>query len=97
MAYRLLDQRGDTFFYEKDKSRGKMLVNMVRETGADGVVVVMFKFCDPEEFDYPVYKQELDAAGIPILYLEIEQKTENPEALRTRIQSFAEMRLGKLA
>jgi benzoyl-CoA reductase/2-hydroxyglutaryl-CoA dehydratase subunit BcrC/BadD/HgdB len=97
MAYRLLDQRGDTFFYEKDKSRGKMLVDMARETGADGVVVAMFKFCDPEEFDYPVYKKELDAAGIPILYLEIEQKNENPEALRTRIQSFAEMRLGKLA
>ena len=91
MAYRILDQRGDTFFYEKDKSRGQMLVNMVRETGSDGVVVAMFKFCDPEEFDYPVYKKDLDEAGIPVLYLEIEQKTENPEALRTRVQSFAEM------
>ena len=94
MAYRILDQRGDTFFYEADKSRGKMLIDMVRQTGSDGVVAAMFKFCDPEEFDYPVYKKELDEAGIPVLYLEIEQKNENPEALRTRIQSFAEMIAG---
>jgi benzoyl-CoA reductase/2-hydroxyglutaryl-CoA dehydratase subunit BcrC/BadD/HgdB len=94
MAYRVLDQRGDTFFYEADKSRGQMLVDMARETGADGVVAAMFKFCDPEEFDYPVYKKALDEAGIPVLYLEIEQKNENPEALRTRIQSFAEMITG---
>ncbi|MDR1796692.1 MAG: 2-hydroxyacyl-CoA dehydratase family protein [Clostridiales Family XIII bacterium] len=91
MAYRVLDQRGDTFYYEDDKSRGTMLKNMVKETGSDAVVVCMYKFCDPEEFDYPVYKKELDEAGIPILYLEIEQKMDSVESLRTRIQSFAEM------
>ena len=51
----------------------------------------MMKFCDPEEFDYPIYKKELDDAGIPILYLEVDQQIDSFEQLRTRIQSYAEM------
>jgi benzoyl-CoA reductase/2-hydroxyglutaryl-CoA dehydratase subunit BcrC/BadD/HgdB len=51
----------------------------------------MLKFCDPEEFDYPIFKKELEAAKIPALYLEIEQQMDSVEPLRTRIQSFTEM------
>lgn len=91
MAGRVLDLRGCTFFYEENKSRGTMLRDMVKRHNADGVVACMFKFCDPEEFDYPVFKQELDAARIPMLTIEIEQKMDSIEQLRTRIQSFAEM------
>ena len=51
----------------------------------------MMKFCDPEEFDYPIFKKELEAANIPILYLEVEQKMDSMEQIRTRVQSFIEM------
>jgi len=91
MVYRVADQRGDTFFYEEQKSKGEMLINMVKEKNADGVVVWMMKFCDPEEFDFPIIKSEIEAAGIPLLYLEIEQQMDSFEQVRTRIQSFAEM------
>ena len=91
MAGRILDQRGCTFLAEQKKSRGDMLINMVKNTGAEAVVVMMMKFCDPEEFDYPVYKAQLEKEGIPILYLEVDQQMESFEQLRTRIQSFAEM------
>lgn len=91
MMGRIIDQRGCTFLAEQKKSRGKMLIDMVKQTGADAVVVCMMKFCDPEEFDYPVYKAELEKAGIPILYLEIDQQIESFEQIRTRIQSFSEM------
>ncbi len=91
IAYRMIDLRGDTFFYEENKSRGTMLIDAVKEHGADGVIVCMFKFCDPEEFDYPVYKKELEAAGIPMLYIEVDQQMESNEQIRTRVQSFAEM------
>ena len=64
---------------------------MVKETGADAVVVFMMKFCDPEEFDYPVYKAQLEKAGIPVLYLETEQQMDSFEQIRTRVQSFSEM------
>lgn len=91
MAYRIVDQRGCTFLYEEKKTKGSMLINMVKENNAQAVVVCMMKFCDPEEFDYPIIKEELDNAGIPILYLETEMQLDSYEQVRTRVQSFAEM------
>jgi (R)-2-hydroxyisocaproyl-CoA dehydratase beta subunit len=91
MAERLAKQDGCAFLYDRDKSRGKNLVRLVEETQANGVIVCQMKFCDPEEFDYPLYKKELDEARIPLLYLELEQRMDSLEQHRTRIQSFAEM------
>lgn len=93
MAYRVADQIGDTFLYEPDKKKGQMLIDMVKEKGADAVVVLMMKFCDPEEYDYPIYKAELAEAKIPELYLEIDQQLATFEQIRTRVQSFTEMLL----
>lgn len=63
MAYRVADQKGDCFLYEPDKKRGQMMIDQAKERNAKGVVVFMMKFCDPEEFDYPIYKKELDDAA----------------------------------
>lgn len=93
MAGRICDQKGDTFLYEEEKTRGQMLIDLVKEKQADAVVIFMMKFCDPEEFDYPIYKKELEAAGIPMLYLEIDQQIDSFEQIRTRVQSFTEMLL----
>ena len=54
---------------------------------------MMMKFCDPEEYDYPIYKAELEEAGVPELYLEIDQQLTTFEQIRTRVQSFTEMLL----
>jgi benzoyl-CoA reductase/2-hydroxyglutaryl-CoA dehydratase subunit BcrC/BadD/HgdB len=91
MAGRVIDQRGCAFLCEEKKTRGDMLIRLVEETGAKAVVVCMMKFCDPEEFDYPVYKEQLEKAGIPLLYLEIDQQIDSYEQIRTRIQSFSEI------
>ena len=93
MAYRIADQEGDTFLYEPDKKKGQMLIDMVKEKKADAVVVMMMKFCDPEEYDYPILKAELEEAGVPELYLEIDQQLATFEQIRTRVQSFTEMLL----
>lgn len=91
MAERIAMQDGCAFLYDEGKSRGGRIIDMVRKYGADAVIFCQLKFCDPEEFDYPIIKKELEAAGIPCLYLEIEQQMDSLEQLRTRIQSFAEM------
>jgi len=80
-----------SLLYDEKKTRGQLLIDLVKETKADGVVISMMKFCDPEEFDYPIFKKELEAAKIPMLYLEIEQQMDAAEQIRTRIQSFSEM------
>lgn len=91
MAYRIVDQRGCTFLYEEEKTKGKMLINMVKESNAQAVVVIMMKFCDPEEFDYPIIKEEIEKANIPMLYIETDMQLDSYEQIRTRVQSFTEM------
>ena len=36
-------------------------------------------------------KQAMEAAGIPLLQIEIDQQAQSVEQLRTRLQSFAEI------
>ena len=91
IVYRFVDQDGCAFLYDAHKSRGSKIINLVNETNAKGVIVTMMKFCDPEEFDYPIYKKELENAGIKHCYVELEQNIEGYENIRTRVQSFAEM------
>ena len=70
---------------------GPMLMDMLKEKGADAIIVCMMKFCDPEEFDYAVYNTQFDEAGVRHLFIEIDQEATSFEQARTRIQSFAEM------
>lgn len=91
MIWRIIDQRGCPFLYEEHKTRGGMLLDLVKQSHADGVITLLMKFCDPDEFDYPIYKKELEEAKIPQLYLEVEQQMDSFGQLRTRIQSFAEI------
>lgn len=73
------------------KPRGRMLIDLVKKYGADAVVVCMMKFCDPEEFDYPIYYAQLQEAEIKSLYLEVDLEATAFEQVRTRVQSFCEM------
>ena len=72
------------------KIRGKMLMDMKKQTGADAVIVCMMKFCDPEEWDYPVYYKQFEDAGVKNLMIEIDQEANSFEQIRTRVQSFVE-------
>ncbi|MPM20033.1 (R)-2-hydroxyisocaproyl-CoA dehydratase beta subunit [bioreactor metagenome] len=74
-----------------DKPRGQMLIDMKEKYGADAVVVCMMKFCDPEEFDYPIYYMQFQEAGVRSLYLEIDLEATAFEQIRTRVQSFCEI------
>lgn len=76
---------------DTDKIRGKMLIDMTEKYKADAVFVCMMKFCDPEEFDYPIYYAQFEKEGIKNLYIEIEQQSTSFEQARTKVQSFVEM------
>ena len=68
-----------------------MLLDLAAQHQAQAVIALQMKFCDPEEYDYPIYKAELEKAGMPLLYLEVEEQMDSFGQLRTRVQSFAEM------
>ena len=75
---------------DAQKQRGPMLLDMVRKTGADAVVVAMMKFCDPEEWDYPIYYKQFEAQGVRSLMIEVDQESTSFEQLHTRLQSLVE-------
>ena len=74
-----------------NKPKGQMIIDAVKKYGADAVVVCMMKFCDPEEFDYPILLQEFEVAGVKNLYIEVDQESTAFEQVKTRIQTFAEI------
>ncbi len=67
---------------------GKWLAQLAKARGADAVYFCLMKFCDPEAFDYPLVKKDLEEAGVPLLSVEHDQLVESTEQLRTRIQGF---------
>ncbi|MDR0852863.1 MAG: 2-hydroxyacyl-CoA dehydratase family protein [Clostridiales Family XIII bacterium] len=91
MVERIALQDGCAFLYDDKKLRGQMIIDLVKKTGADAVFFNQLKFCDPEEFDWPIIKKELEAAKIPTLYIETEQQMDSFEQTRTRLQAFAEI------
>jgi bzd-type benzoyl-CoA reductase N subunit len=71
--------------------RRDYLVDMVRQGNADGVVMVVLKFCDPHDFDYPDLAKRLTESDIPHLRIETEMQPASIEQVRTRLQAFVEM------
>ena len=80
--------------YDVEKKRIDLIVETAKSHEAKGVLVVLTKFCDPEEFDYPLLKKACDAAGLPIILIEVDRQMENYEQAGTMIETFKDM-LGK--
>lgn len=77
--------------YDVEKKRVQMIVEEAKACGAKGVVVVLTKFCDPEEFDYPLIKKACDRAELPCLLIEVDRQMTNYEQARTMLESFKDM------
>lgn len=91
MAGRYIDIKGCSLVYEEEKSRGQMLIDMVKDHHADAIIYAQMKFCEMEEFDYPLLKEEIRASGIKMLYVEADQQMEVSGQLTNRIQAFVEI------
>ena len=91
MAQRLAQIEGCSVLFDPGKQRGKELVQLAKDAKADGILWVMTKFCDPEEYDYVPVKRMADAAGIPLLAVEVDQQMVNYGQARSAIEAFAEM------
>jgi benzoyl-CoA reductase subunit C len=72
-------------------NRADHLVKIVKERNAQGVIILLLKFCDPHAFDYPYLKGALEKEGIPSLLLEVEDQLPPEGQLRTRFEAFIEM------
>ena len=63
----------------------------IKDFGVDGVVLYIYKYCDPFGFEVPQIKSYIESMGTPVLYLEDEYSMSTIGRLRTRIQAFLEL------
>ena len=94
LALQFANMDYDILLYDKfscQNRRGEFVANMVKESGAQGLVLFMQQFCDPEEMEYPYLKKALDKAGIPHIKLGIDQQMRDFGQARTAIQAFADV------
>ena len=94
LALQFAAQDYDVLLYDEHSSsnrRGEYVANLVKESGAQGLVLFMQQFCDPEEMEYPYLKKALDAAGVPHIKLGVDQQMRDFGQASTAIQAFADV------
>ena len=94
LAQQFADQDYEVLLYDPQSSknrRGEFVANMVKESGAQGLILFMQQFCDPEEMEYPYLKKALDEAGIPHIKLGVDQQMRDFGQAATAIQAFADV------
>lgn len=91
LAEKFANMGNCSVLYDVDKKRADYVVDLVKEYNAEGVIFVMTKFCDPEEFDYVIIKKACDAEDIMTLQIEVDRQMVNYGQANTAIQTFREM------
>ena len=66
------------------------LLNQIERSKARGVIFVIEKYSDEDQYDYPVWRDRLRSRGMPSLLLDSELILES-EQVRTRVQTFVEI------
>lgn len=91
LAVQFANQDNDTILYDpKIEERPKYVARKAKEAGADGVIIAMMQFCDPEELEYPSLRKALDEVGLPHIKFGFDQQMVDFGQARTSLQAFAE-------
>lgn len=80
-----------------ENRRAEHIADLVREYHAQGVVVFMQNFCDPEEMEYPSLRQELDKQNIRHIRLGIDHQMRDFGQAKTALQAFADVVADEMA
>ena len=94
LAQQFADQDFEVLLYDEESNknrRGEFVADLVKQSGAQGLVLFMQQFCDPEEMEYPYLKKALDAAKVPHIKLGVDQQMRDFGQARTAIQAFADV------
>jgi benzoyl-CoA reductase/2-hydroxyglutaryl-CoA dehydratase subunit BcrC/BadD/HgdB len=73
------------------EQRIPLFLQLIRDSGARGVVFLFQKFCTPHLADHPTLAQELRKEGIPTVAIEMEEAGVSEGQIRTRLEAFFEM------
>jgi benzoyl-CoA reductase/2-hydroxyglutaryl-CoA dehydratase subunit BcrC/BadD/HgdB len=71
--------------------RSREILNLMKQSGAKGIIFMLQKFCTPHLADYPTLSNELKKEGFPSLLIEMDETWQMEGQLRTRLEGFFEM------
>ena len=91
LAVKFANMDNCSVLYNAEKPRVKWIVDTAKARGAKGVIVVLTKFCDPEEFDYVMIKKACEAADLPLALVEVDRQMVHFEQVRTNLETFRDM------
>lgn len=77
--------------FSDNRDRIFRIRQMIRETGAEGVIYHVLRGCLVYDFEYQLMEKELEKDGIPVIRVESDYNEEDIEQLRIRIEAFIEM------
>ena len=81
----------DTLLYDPEKKRVQMIVDKIKASKAQGLLIVMSKFVDPEEFDFPLIRRACMKEGIPVSNIEIDRTMDDYAQARTALETFKDI------
>lgn len=81
---------GDTY-QENLEARFSHIKRLIEEFKVDGVILLVYEYCDPYGFEVPAIKNYIESAGTPVLYVEDEYSISSFGRLKTRVEAFLEM------
>jgi benzoyl-CoA reductase subunit C len=78
-------------YHENLEARFGHIKQNIKDFKVDGVVLFIYKFCDPYGFEVPAIKSFIESTGASVLYLEDEYSSSTLPRVKTRIEAFLEM------
>ncbi len=81
---------GNTYSENLEARFGHMR-QYIEDFRVNGVILFIYKYCDPYGFEVPAIKSFIETAGTPVLYIEDEYNTSSLGRVKTRIEAFLEM------
>ena len=75
---------------QKDVDWEVYLTQSLQRSGADGIIILMAKFCEPHMLYFPELRSELNRQKVPFLLIETEHEGLALEMLRTRVEALIE-------
>ena len=91
LAVKFANTDNCSVLYNVEKPRIQWIIDIAKERGAKGVIVVMTKFCDPEEFDFVCIKEACEKADLPLALVEVDRQMKQFEQVKTNLETFRDM------
>jgi benzoyl-CoA reductase/2-hydroxyglutaryl-CoA dehydratase subunit BcrC/BadD/HgdB len=80
----------DCAIFTPNPSRVEHVLEMVRQTGAHGVIHYSLQFCSPYLIESGPVERRLEHEGVPTLRIETDYSQEDVGQIRTRVEAFIE-------